>query len=642
MATKKKIRIYSVDPNTGEALKDQILYPETSTECIIDPQTGKKLSTDLKNIDQAISKEAADRNAAIADEASARSQADSALGDRIDNETTARQNADTTLQGNINNEADIRRNADIANNTKIDNHIGDTHNPHGVSKSQVGLGNVVNTGDSATPTVGGEEKFTTGGAYTLKSELHQEVVDEATARGNADNRIEGKIDTHTADISNPHSVTKAQVGLGNVENTGDSDTPVENGTEKFTTGGAYILKTNLEQADSDLDARIDTIEEDYLVEADKTALQGNIDSLADTVSDNYTELDGRLDNFIDNTKIDLQNKQIIINSASLPYGTSGTLTLVQTNAQGKLDTAVIPDAIVGQMIYGGTVEFDKEHEEGLDDAPIATLSANAKTKLGTTLPTITLTNDDTPITGYVDNENIYYICKNDGNFASITYAIGDWILSTNEKWDKIENTDAVTSVNGQVGNVFVSFAVDNNIINRDTPANIITSQANPYNGATNPLATMLDIPVVPITGIEVNGTAVTPVSGTVSIVIPDAPIQEIQVNGTTITPTAQGVVDLPEQVNADWNATVGYAQILNKPILATVATSGDYNDLSNTPDSVEANTGSTPSGNLVDLQIGNTVYNIPQGEIYTAGSGIDITNNIISIATGIGYSVEGE
>ncbi len=37
------------------------------------------------------------------------------------------------------------------------------------------------------------------------------------------------------------------------------------------------------------------------------------------------------------------------------------------------------------------------------------------------------------------------------------------------------------------------------------------------------------------------------------------------------------------QVNSDWNATSGKAQILNKPTLATVATSGSYNDLSNKP-----------------------------------------------------------
>jgi hypothetical protein len=37
------------------------------------------------------------------------------------------------------------------------------------------------------------------------------------------------------------------------------------------------------------------------------------------------------------------------------------------------------------------------------------------------------------------------------------------------------------------------------------------------------------------------------------------------------------------QVNSDWNATSGLAQILNKPTLATVATSGSYTDLTNTP-----------------------------------------------------------
>lgn len=37
------------------------------------------------------------------------------------------------------------------------------------------------------------------------------------------------------------------------------------------------------------------------------------------------------------------------------------------------------------------------------------------------------------------------------------------------------------------------------------------------------------------------------------------------------------------QVNSDWNATSGVAQILNKPSLATVAVSGNYNDLTNRP-----------------------------------------------------------
>lgn len=37
------------------------------------------------------------------------------------------------------------------------------------------------------------------------------------------------------------------------------------------------------------------------------------------------------------------------------------------------------------------------------------------------------------------------------------------------------------------------------------------------------------------------------------------------------------------QVNSDWSAVSGVAQILNKPTLSTVATSGSYNDLANKP-----------------------------------------------------------
>ena len=34
--------------------------------------------------------------------------------------------------------------------------------------------------------------------------------------------VDGKVDTHVARIDNPHAVTKAQVGLSNVDNTADS------------------------------------------------------------------------------------------------------------------------------------------------------------------------------------------------------------------------------------------------------------------------------------------------------------------------------------------------------------------------------------------------------------------------------------
>lgn len=71
----------------------------------------------------------------------------------------------------------------------------------------------------------------------------------------------------------------------------------------------------------------------------------------------------------------------------------------------------------------------------------------------------------------------------------------------------------------------------------------------------------------------------------------------VSVNG--ITPDVQGDVTLPipEQVNSDWNATQGVAQILNKPTLF----SGDYNDLKNKP--------MVFSGSYYDLEDAPTVPN---------------------------------
>ena len=40
--------------------------------------------------------------------------------------------------------------------------------------------------------------------------------------------VKDSLDVHIADKANPHNVTKAQVGLGNVDNTADIDKPVSN------------------------------------------------------------------------------------------------------------------------------------------------------------------------------------------------------------------------------------------------------------------------------------------------------------------------------------------------------------------------------------------------------------------------------
>ena len=97
-------------------------------------------------------------------------------------------------------------------------------------------------------------------------------------------------------------------------------------------------------------------------------------------------------------------------------------------------------------------------------------------------------------------------------------------------------------------------------------------------------------------------------------------------NGADITVPATGgtlalLSDVPAaQVNSDWNAVSGVAQILNKPTLATVATSGDYNDLLNQPTiptvgdgTITITQGGTTKGTFTVNQSGDTTIDLDAG-----------------------------
>ena len=97
---------------------------------------------------------------------------------------------------------DIRREVGAAH-TKTNEHKASQTNPHGVTKAQVGLGNLPNAISDA---VNSNSSGTLATSKAVKT-----THDKAT---NATHALE----THNANKGNPHGVTKAQVGLGNLPN----------------------------------------------------------------------------------------------------------------------------------------------------------------------------------------------------------------------------------------------------------------------------------------------------------------------------------------------------------------------------------------------------------------------------------------
>lgn len=102
-------------------------------------------------------------------------------------------------------------------------------NPHNVTKSDVGLGSVVNTGDSATPVSGGTTKFTTGGAYTeLAKKADKTSTVTNVAWDSTNKKLTKTVNGTTSDVVTISTIktalqlTKNDVGLGNVNNTSDA------------------------------------------------------------------------------------------------------------------------------------------------------------------------------------------------------------------------------------------------------------------------------------------------------------------------------------------------------------------------------------------------------------------------------------
>lgn len=110
------------------------------------------------------------------------------------------------------------------------------------------------------------------------------------------------------------------------------------------------------------------------------------------------------------------------------------------NASSKIDLTYLPDSVLGNLKFKGTWNANTNVITSADPAlngnPVPAASSS--------------------------NEGYYFIVQTAGatNVDGITdWKVGDWCLSIGTAWTKIDNTDSVTSVNGQTG--IVTLGSDN-------------------------------------------------------------------------------------------------------------------------------------------------------------------------------------
>ena len=169
------------------------------------------------------------------------------------------------------------------------------------------------------------------------------------------------VDTHIANTENPHAVTKAQVGLGSVDNTADLDKPISTATQAALDGkqpvGDYALKSEL--PDTSTFATKTEVTEGLSGKADKAntlAGYGITDAYTRTEADGKFALKSSIPDISGlATKEELNTKADSATTLS-GYGITDAYTKTQsdgkyaTTAQGaKADTAVQPAAIADML-----------------------------------------------------------------------------------------------------------------------------------------------------------------------------------------------------------------------------------------------------------------------------------------------------
>lgn len=233
--------------------------------------------------------------------------------------------------------------------------------------------------------------------------------------------------------------------------------------------------------------------------------------------------------------IDISGKENISNKATtlanpnnVTYPTTQAVSNELANKAtldnaGKVPVSQLPDAILGAL------QFQSQWNASTNTPAIPTASAQ--------------------------NKGHFYITQTAGVYNSVNYNVGDWILSNGTDWEKISNSDAVTSVFGRIGSV-VAVAGDytsDQILNQSSiSGNYITDALEQLNNAKAD-----DVSVVHKTGDEY-------ISG--NKVFETIQVEAVKITNTIFQPGDGDPDDIYEQKLQRKNGTIALTSDIPSPV----------------------------------------------------------------------------
>jgi len=233
--------------------------------------------------------------------------------------------------------------------------------------------------------------------------LQSNIDAEATTRLANDNTLQGNIDTEASTRSSADTALQGQID--------SNDTDIANNAANIATNTANISSNDTDIAG--LDSRLTTAEGN--ISSNDTDIATNASNIATNVTDIATNVTN-----IASNDTDISNLQSGKQDISEKNQANGYAPL---DSGAKIPIANLPDSVVGQVEYQGT------WDASTDDPTLPSAST---------------------VKGH------YYVVSVGGTYETITYAIGDWIISNGVAWEKIDNTDAVTTVFGRLGAILAN------------------------------------------------------------------------------------------------------------------------------------------------------------------------------------------
>lgn len=335
--------------------------------------------------------------------------------------------------------------------TNINDHKNNKTNPHNVTKSQVGLGNVDNTSDADKP-------VSTAQAAAIKV-----AKDDITA--------------HKNNKSNPHAVTKAQVGLGNVDNTSDANKPIS--TAQQAALDALVNKIEI----TDID----------LTFSDKTVLYETASGMQLSATGKITRKDGTSEQ----PQIDLDIPIVAGNGILIDKVTGKEQIMVKVNTSVvALKSDLTSYAKTSDLAsYVKTTTLNTILEDYVKTTTLNTTLADyvKTTVLNTTLEDYAKTTDLAPYAKTVD-----VVAKSQVGVASGVASLGADGKVPTDQLPTIDNYSKFSEVNLQNSNVVPTYS--------DTTGITVTSTGS-MKHANNVVDTPTNTMVVPITAGKNMGAA---------------------------------------------------------------------------------------------------------------------------------------